>query len=232
MLISEDVLFLHVPKTGGLSVTDYLLNDLKGAMTFSRGFKANPDKVKTYAFEDVAGRVTTFHGRRHEDMAEAAAVLAGLGRALSDFKLVFAVIRNPYDLEVSHYEHLRKQRVIRRRGENSRPVRAAATGDFGHFVRNAPFFGNLPPRIERYYTLDGSVPPNMQLVRFETMQQVVPDIIAPHAFGRSAFPHFNVSTKRRPYRDYLTPEIEAAIYEKYRFLFDYYPRETVGPVAA
>lgn len=232
MLISDDVLFLHVPKTGGLSITDFLLNNLKGSLAFSRGLNADPSKVKRYGFDDVAERVTTFRGRRHETMKQAIEILEAQGRTLSDFKCIIAVIRNPYDLEVSHYEHMRKPHVVKRRGAHAQPVKAAAGGDFGHFVAHAPFFGNLPPQIEQYYTLKGQTPENLHKVRFETMTETIPDLIAPFSHNRWPFPHFNVSKDRRPYRDYLTPEIEAAIFEKYRFLFDYYPRETVAAASA
>ena len=227
MLISDDVLFLHVPKTGGLSVTSYLIENLKGPISLSRGLKARPRKTADWPYADIAARLSEFRGGRHESLRRAAKVLAGQGRQLSDFKLILAVIRNPYDLEVSHYEHQRKPKVVKRRGDRTEAVAAAATGDFTHFAKVAPYYGKLPARIERYYTLKGETPANMQLVRFEALSDSVPGLVAPFSFNRGAFPHHNVSSGRRPYRDYLTPEAEAAIYEKYRFLFDFYPRETV-----
>ena len=230
MLISDDVLFIHVPKTGGLSVSDYLVNNLRGPVEESLGFKAPAVDRRQFAFDDVADRVTVFRGRRHEDLRQAVDILAARGRALSDFALVLAVIRNPYDLEVSHYEHLRKPEVIQRRGRRSVPVQAAATGDFGHFVEHAPFFGCLPAKMERYYTLDGKVPANLHLVRFETFVETIPALVAPFSLDRWAFPHLNASERRRPYAAYLTPAIEQGIYEKYRFLFEHYPRErATGP---
>ncbi len=227
MLISDHVLFLHVPKTGGLSVTRYLIENLKGPIALSRGLKAKPRRNADWPYDDIAPRLSEFRGGRHEPLRRAAKVLAGQGRQLSDFKLILAVIRNPYDLEVSHYEHQRKPKIVKRRGESDAAVAAAATGDFAHFARVAPYYGNLPARIERYYTIKGETPANMQLVRFEALSCTVPDLLAPYSFNRGAFPHHNVSSGRGPYRDYLTPEAEAAIYDKYRFLFDFYPRETV-----
>ena len=44
--------------------------------------------------------------------------------------------------------------MVERRGAASPPVRAAATGDFGHFVEHAPYFGSLPACIERWYELE------------------------------------------------------------------------------
>lgn len=231
MLISDDVVFLHVPKTGGRSISEYLVNNLRGPMALSLGYKAATTAVRPYAFDDVASRVEIFRGRRHEDMAEAAAILHERGRELPEVPLVVAMIRNPYDLEVSHFEHLRKASVVARRGPESPPVRAAATGDFGHFVRHAPFFGCLPAEMERYYQHDGQVPPNLRIVRFETMATDLPEAIAPFSLDRWPIPHVNASEGRRPYLDYLTPEIEQAIYDKYRYLFDFYPRVDLGDLS-
>lgn len=224
MLISDHVLFLHVPKTGGRSVSDYLVNNLMGPIEESLGYKAALDG-RRFAFDDVAARATVFRGRRHEDVQQAIEVLAARGRRLSDFDLILAVVRNPYDLEVSHYEHLRKPSVIERRGAQAPPVQAAATGDFGHFVTHAPFFGCLPAQMERFYTYEGAVPDNMRLVRFESFAEEIRSLVGPYSYDRSPFPHINASEGRRPYADYLTPEIEEAIYEKYRYLFELYPRE-------
>jgi hypothetical protein len=224
MLISDHVLFLHVPKTGGLSVSQYLVNNLAGPMAESLGLKADLDRERRFAFADVSDRVSAFRGRRHEDLREAVEVLASRGRTLSDFEVIVAVVRNPYDLEVSHYEHLRKPRVIARRGEASASVRAATTGDFAHFVEHAPFFGSLPADMERWYALDGSMPPNLRVVRFEHLPTEIPELVAPFSLDRWPFPHINASDERRPWADYLTPDIERAIYEKYRYLFDFYPR--------
>src|SRR5204862_3166773 len=47
-------------------------------------------------------------GTRHENLVQAAQVLAPLGRKLGDFEIVLALIRNPYDLEVSRFRYLRR----------------------------------------------------------------------------------------------------------------------------
>jgi hypothetical protein len=226
MLISDRVLFLHVPKTGGLSVSDYLVHNLAGPIEESLGAKVDPHAERQFPFADLPGRVRVFPGRRHEDLRQATDVLAERGRSLADFDVVLAVVRNPYDLEVSHFEHLRKPSVIERRGEDAPPVRAATSGDFGYFVEHAPFYGCLPARMERYYTLDGEVPVNLRLVRFEQLSEAVREAVAPYSLDRWPFPHVNASI-RRPYRDYLTPAIEQAIYDKYRYLFEHYPREQI-----
>jgi hypothetical protein len=228
MLISDRVLFLHVPKTGGLSVSEYLVNNLTGPIEESLGPMVDPHAARSFPFDDIASRVRVFRGRRHEELSQAVAVLTERGRTLSDFEVVLAVIRNPYDLEVSHFEHLRKPSVVERRGVDAPPVRAAATGDFAHFVGHAPFFGRLPAEMERWYLLDGQPPPNLRLIRFEHLREEIEEAVAPHSLSRWPFPHVNAST-RRPYRDYLTPAIEQAIFDKYRYLFEHYPREPVAP---
>ena len=80
MIWNEQILFIHAPKTGGMSLTHYLTDHL-------------PD-----------GRVTE---KRHETLAEARAELANEGRRLEDFEKVFVVMRDPYMLEISRFNYLR-----------------------------------------------------------------------------------------------------------------------------
>jgi hypothetical protein len=164
---------------------------------------------------------------------------------LEDFRLILACVRNPYELEFSYYCHLRKESVRKRRKRAVAELSLARAGDFETFAREAPFFGRLPSGIERYYLLRGAKPDNMHIIRLEEIGFDIP-ALAPYTLSRFPIPHINrkddagrwrarlapalaLVEKSLPrieggWRDHLTPATECAIYEKYRYLFSFYPR--------
>jgi len=98
MIFGERLLFVHVPKTGGSSVTVYLLGVLPKPIYLSQPIR--DDRI------DEPG-VVQIPGLRHEGLAEARELVAGHGFDIRRFPLILATIRNPYDLEVSRYAYLR-----------------------------------------------------------------------------------------------------------------------------
>jgi len=224
MLFNDEVMFLHVPKTGGMSITTYLLNNLPGTIYLSVPPAAFDHASRSAKFADVRERLQLVPGRRHEDLFQAGQIAGKFGRSLQDFKLIMAVVRNPYDLEVSYYCHLRKESVRKRSGRGRLATSLAASGDFETFAKSAPYYGHLPSRIERYYSLSGGTPDNMQIIRLEEIDGDLA-VVAPFSLRRWSMPHYNRTNGRRQWADYLTPTAESAIYEKYRYLFSFYPRE-------
>jgi hypothetical protein len=154
LIFNEDVLFLHVPKTGGMSVTEYLLRRLRTPVTVTA-----PEP------SDEPSRARFLQGRRHETMAEAASELSYSGIDIDDFALILATMRNPYELEVSRYHYLR----LANAWDSTEAQRIALDNEFPDYLRQAGFFGSAPPRFERYYQLAGRVPPNLRILRFENL---------------------------------------------------------------
>ena len=231
MLFNDDVLFLHVPKTGGMSVTSFLINNLPGRIHISVPRPAFEHTAGLSAFPDVNERLTLIPGIRHEDLRQTQKILGKHGRRLSDFQLLVSTIRNPYDLEVSYYFHLRKE-AARKNGTNLRPaLELAISGDFEAFVRNAPYYGHLPSRIERYYLIDGAMPPNMRTMRFENLEQEL-GIFAPFSLNRWELPHRNRTSGRPPWPDVVNQKCEHEIHQKYGFLFEFYPRHLESTACA
>src|SRR5689334_16152891 len=190
MLFNEEVLFIHVPKMAGMSITTYLINDLPGVITIALPEMAFDHARRSARFADVRDRLWLIRGSRHEDLARAERVLSRHGRRLEDFRLILASMRNPYDLEVSYYCHLRKESVRKRRKRAVSELALARAGDFEAFARTAPYFGHLPSGIERYYTLRGKTPDNLQILRLEEIGRDIP-ILAPYTLGRFPVPHIN-----------------------------------------
>jgi hypothetical protein len=102
MVFSEDVLFLHVPKTGGVSVAHYLLRSLRPPIHY-----VIPGHLR------LADRPGYVHipDTPHRNLQRARAFLRERGIELADFKAIIAVIRNPYDLAVSNYAYQRQERL-------------------------------------------------------------------------------------------------------------------------
>ena len=167
MIWNEQILFIHAPKTGGMSLTEYLATSLPGYRETEK---------------------------RHETLAEARAVFAHDGRNLEDFCAIFVVIRDPYALEISRYNYLRLDRPV----DRGRAQEIALTGDFKRYLRDAPFFGHLPPRLDLYYHEAGYVPGNLTVLRHERLAEEVARHISPFLTKPEAvLPRVNTTASAR-----------------------------------
>lgn len=243
MLFNDRLLFLHVPKTGGTSVTSFLIRNLPGRITLTEppDLPAPADKIPPLARLKLRLRkarrrlgflrrpnVRRIVGERHETLAQASEVLANLRLRLEDFEAILAVIRNPYDLEVSRFHFFRRGHLGIQGLAHEYAEELALSGDFAAFTQRAAYHGQLPGRIEDWFELDGRMPTNLRILRFETLESDLSQALASFCTVRTPFPWLNAS-EHHPYKDYLTSEIEEAIYNKYRWLFDrgFYARERV-----
>jgi hypothetical protein len=163
---------------------------------------------------------------RHEDLFQARTFLAAHGTGVEAFRLILVVVRNPYDLEVSRYHYMRKGHHGIRGLAHELAQKIAIEGDFEQFALTAPYHGQMPARIERWYELDGRIPTNMRIARFECLEDDLRDIVGKLSPIRRKLRRLN-SSGRGPYRDYLTSAAEEAIYRKFRWVFDqgFYRRE-------
>jgi len=241
MLFTERLLFLHVPKTGGTSVTSFLVRNLPGRIALTEPVDLPPKlddlplpqraRLQLRRWRRRLGflrhpRVQRIAGVRHETLSQASESLARLGRKLADFESIIAVIRNPYDLEVSRFHFFRRGHLGIKGLAHEYAEELALSGDFAAFAERAAYHGQLPGRIEDWFEMDGRTPANLRILRYEMLEADLSHAIAPFCRIVSPLPRLNAS-QHAPYRNYLTPEIEAAVYNKYRWLFDrgYYPRE-------
>lgn len=219
MIFNDEVCFIHTPKTAGMSVSMTLLRLLRKPVCY-----LVPDNHAQEQELAIPG-VKVHQGLRHEDLAQARSALQRFDRKLADFDVVFTFIRNPYDLDVSLYHYLR----LGHPWDKGEAQRIALEGDYAAFAREAPFLGHRPSRIERFYTLDGELLPNMKILRFENLDQQIKLHLGEYLPGFEAAPALN-ATRHKDYSSYLTRETEAAVYEKYRWIFDkgFYPRVFVA----
>ena len=217
MLVSQDVLFIHPPKTGGLSVTQFLINNLPGEIiiTVPEGHHSPSDKVRV------------MRGQRHENLPQAEKWLKVLGRKLSDFKAIVAVIRNPYEIEVSQFYYLR----LGYPHDQGPGQEIALSGDFDRFCREVPYphFGARP--IESWYTVNGASPSNLVLIRAENLVREMTDAIAQVCPIKKPMPHLN-ATQHKDWREYVNSVNEPLIYAKYKWLYQFYERFRPGESGA
>ena len=290
MIISDDVLFLHVRKTGGTSASQFLLETLPAPIHyFCRAPNATVHREG----------LTHENGNPHQTLAEAQEFLRREGRELSEFRLIMAVVRNPYDHFVSHYSYQRRRstevttiapaaappptsrrdslpsatalldalmpglvaRVEPEPGElpgalvaalnllavdqgvpmaawerngivyakaggfkekTHRMRDAAQSSDFRTFVEQAvkPRGLRFLHRVKEHFYIDGQIPSNLRILRFERLAEEVRDALGEIGIrGDAEFPWLNRSD-HAAYASYYDEFTEQAVYDASRWLFD------------
>jgi hypothetical protein len=224
MLWNRRFLFLHYPKTAGVSLTEAF------AAAWERpvfGIVA-PGQLQTMRQRnDELVFLTT--GSGHESLARAHHILSTACVDMAAFEAIFVVVRNPYDLMVSNYFFMRRTHASRSRqtrgaGPEHVKFRFAAEADFASFCERIPMSD-----ISGWMTLDGRVPDNLEIIRFEALAENFARIGRKYGMKDVALPRRNVS-RHDAYQAYMTPDIEEAIHRKLPYLFDqgFYSRDTVA----
>jgi hypothetical protein len=185
MVFNHEVLFIHLGKTGGTSVSDYMRKTLNDPVF---------EVVNYIEYEQLKNKNNRFFifGNHHANLTEAIEVVSKAGLSHEDFKLIFVIVRNPVDIELSHYKHLHKERVIARLEkypDQGRGRLAASRLSFDDFAQTdiTHFQGDLAS----FFTINGKVPENCRIIRFENLAVEVPGILKPFQYRIIPFPHKN-----------------------------------------
>jgi hypothetical protein len=216
MIFNYQLLFLHVPKTGGMSLTAHLLKVLPRPLYYS---------VPDGHYDATDRGIIHVPGYRHENLVEAKEVVARYGFDIARFPLILAAIRNPYALEVSRYSYLQKGRTWDA-GHNQR---LAMEADFETFAVNS--FDHAHP-IETYFELDGWIPPNLHVLRCEQLAEDLQDALEWVGLkGEKTLGRENES-RHEAYECYYTRAAEEAVYQRYRWVFErgFYSRMDPGAI--
>jgi hypothetical protein len=217
MIFNENFLFIHIGKTGGMSCSEYLLNNLAPTV-----YNCHADALKEVVpFDPKSVEPLTGIGR-HCTLAEALAFIEQHnGKTLADFDKVVAVVRNPYAIEYSYYQHLRKPHIAERRRRRSPQLVDLAEGEFAKFVEFAGYHRD-GVRQNDFFQLDGETPDKVELIKFEELTTALPTAIAPFkkTGAEHPFPHRNKSKYNAALHDLLTPAVEELIYRKHQYMFD------------
>jgi hypothetical protein len=225
MIWNDELLFLHPQKTAGLAISAVLWDILRTPV-----FNSVPldhwDPILRPGVAQVLGL-------RHENLFEAQSILVPFGRNLADFQSILVVMRNPYDMEISRYYHLRKPDAL----ETSEDRHLAQTLSFDEYVRTSRF--RLPhpddPDLEfrediRYfYTLGPEFPKNIRILRYEHLEADLNEVLNQFGYSEVTIPKVNVSHERPAlsfHQVIQSRHVEEAIFMKYRWMFEhgFYPR--------
>jgi hypothetical protein len=201
-----------VPKTAGMSMTELLKTCLSG-----RVFITEPGARK------VLENVVYLSGKRHETLCDAESFFIYLNKSIFDFKKVFCVMRNPYDLELSRYSYLR----LGHAHDKGPAQEIALSSDFKGYLANAPFFGMNPPRFNLYFTFNGVLPDNLIVLRYETLAQDIDRYMSPYLKPGGKLPSINKS-RHKSYSKVYDKEAEELCFLRHRWFFEkgFYSRET------
>jgi len=212
MVFNDKVLFIHLGKTGGMSITAYMQQTLRAPVieVENANLMVSGQNLKKIVVPGI----------RHANLVQAAEFVSHHGLKLPDFEVIFAVVRDPLSMEQSYYKHLRKETVIRRvekiRGTANDRLEMAQL-DFDSFAKSniTHFTGDLAA----FFTIEGKIPPNMQILKFEEISVAVPKLLAPYQTHSRPFPHKNKSSEKVDLSQ-LSQEAILNIRKKYSWFYD------------
>lgn len=196
MIISTQYkfIFVHIPKTAGLSVTDAFGRYGRGRVrTLLRStlrrlpFRESPEQA---------------HFRVHEPASK---MIEKLGRDVFERFLSFSVVRNPFDHAVSHYEYMKQFRIR----STADKVGKMSFEEYLRYRMKPPFwndtiFARLPDQM--YFLVDESEQIVVdRLVRFENLSSELEALAAELRLPQFALNHVNKTrskTASRPFQSY------------------------------
>ena len=207
---NERVAFCHIPKTAGHAVRAYMAEHLPGLKHFS----------DTHPHGGSYGHVALRDFKRH------------CGRGPEDFERIYAVVRDPYDHQLSQWIYW--QDMFKRGFRGDQFEHAALHSDLTHWLMDPISDWHVHDRREvgdvyrttattdqgyrefgGYYpywlAVDGVIPDNVQVVSFEHLDTELPMALKEFTGIVREMTHENVGPKRRtkdPYEYYSALAVE------------------------
>lgn len=185
---NDDVLFVHIPKTGGTAVKHYMVEHMPDV----RWPKPGDEKAIAESRLPIG----------HIPLRDVADLV---GRPLSSWDRIVAVIRNPYEQQISQWWFWHKRYA---EGDNHPHCRAAAKHPRIHSWLRDPmcdfhlwYEHRFHPHDEfrlraavtdyhdwgGYYwywlSVNGELPPNLMILRQENLEHALPLALAPYIDG-------------------------------------------------
>jgi hypothetical protein len=202
-------IFVHIPKTAGLSVTDAFgkygrkqSRSLLRSITRRLPLRESPERA---------------HFREHDP---AFVMIRKLGREAFERFLSFSVVRNPFDHAVSHYEYMKQFRIE----STARKVGEMTFEEYLVYRMKAPLwndtiFARLPDQT--YFLTDraGDIAVD-RMIRFENLSMELHDLAQELQLPEFTLQHVNKTKSRsdkRPFQSYFdhtTEELVRQIYDR------------------
>ena len=217
-VFSDDVLFIHIPKTGGWSAKNYLKQAVPGVLL--------PEE-HDYPFP--IGHIPLRDVERFS------------GRSPNSFQRIVAIVRNPYEQQLSQWLFWRDR--FARGGRHPHDYGAAIWPDITPWLMDTVacdfhvWYEEAVPGATKttatrngyrdfggYYRYwlelpDGTMPDHLAIVRFEEMTEAFPAAVREFADPEVEFPHLNAGPKRAGTRDYFTPLAMQLVERKFAWAF-------------
>jgi hypothetical protein len=196
-------LFVHIAKTGGTSVRAAL----------RRRMWLDPWRIPMF----VCSRMSHLSGHRlgckFPRHAKAIAAKEMLPQAFFDSLFKFCFVRNPWDLQVSSYHHLRRERPHLVGGR-----------EFADFLRHKfapdrPYQYHLDISIERQsdYVIDLEGRVIVDFVgRYERLEEDYGQVLDRVGLSRKPLPRLRVAGDRKDYRRYYSDDTAELVLRHYR----------------
>ncbi|MBX2880558.1 MAG: sulfotransferase family 2 domain-containing protein [Granulosicoccus sp.] len=217
MVFNDDLIFIHIGKTGGISCSQYLLKNLRTTV-----YNCHENAVEATRLLNRPGVVARQDTSRHWNLAQSLDYIQKFnGKSLDDFSRVIAIIRHPVTLEYSFYQHMKKTEVQKKRGAASAQIFRYANEGFLNFVRHAGY--HTPGmRQDDFVRIDGEIPPQVELIKFENLNTTLPELVAPYCRTDAdrVVGHNNRTSYQASVEEELDDEILELIYHKHQYMFD------------
>ena len=208
MLISysRNFLFVHIAKTGGTSVRAALRRYRWG------GWYSVPLGLASLANQITRPRHKL--GLKFPRHAKAVAALEMLPTDVYQGFFKFAIVRNPWDLQVSSYHHIHREK----------PEVLAGVTSFEDFLklkfdpeRDYDFMLDISAELQHEYLVDlqGNVIVDF-IGRYENLQVDFCSICQRIGIPAPELPHLRRAEDRRDYRSYYTDELAELVAHHYR----------------
>ena len=208
MLISysRNFLFVHIAKTGGTSVRAALRRYRWG------GWYSVPLGLASLANQITRPRHKL--GLKFPRHAKAVAALEMLPTDVYQGFFKFAIVRNPWDLQVSSYPHIHREK----------PEVLAGVTSFEDFLklkfdpeRDYDFMLDISAELQHEYLVDlqGNVIVDF-IGRYENLQTDFGSICQRIGIPAPELPHLRRAEDRRDYRSYYTDELAELVAHHYR----------------
>lgn len=226
-VLNDQLLFVHIPKTGGTSVKRLLWDSLPGC----RGQR--PDHWDEGPYDNAG--LPIGHVRLQD-------IERFTGRTPDSFKTILAIIRNPYTQQVSQWSFWADRWA--RGGRHQHDITAAKHADMGSWLEDPmsdfhlwyehkfdPGRPNLPldAPANRYtdfggfyfywLAVDNQIPDNVRIVTFERLNEDMPSLLTPFLGFTPELPHMNRTGEKRKIHEYYTLRAAELVEAKFRWTF-------------
>jgi hypothetical protein len=154
MIFTESFLWVHTPKTAGMSLQNFLANSLNDEIIYLVTKSKDHDLSKLIHCDR---KIEHIYGGRHLNINESLDLYRE--KFSSNPKMILTVIRDPIELIFSYYHHLLKPQVLKQRGmtkdNNWGHPKLAREENFSKFgSRPNIFYGLSDKKLMNYYQCD------------------------------------------------------------------------------